>query len=46
MAQSLENRFEIGGGSRLGYPNNPSQPIATSPSLAIIIINLHMMILY
>ena len=34
MAQSLENRFEIGRGSRLGYPNNPSQPIATSPSLA------------
>jgi|TARA_R110002020_G_scaffold23039_2_gene77192 hypothetical protein len=28
MAQSLENRFE-GQGSRLGYPNNPSQPIAT-----------------
>ena len=29
MAQSLENKFERGGGSRLGYPNNPAQPIAT-----------------
>ena len=28
MAQSLENKFK-GGGSRLGYPNNPTQPIPT-----------------
>ena len=29
MAQSLKNRFELGGGSRLGYPNNPTQPVET-----------------
>ena len=28
MAQSLENKYNAGG-SRLGYPNNPSQKVAT-----------------
>ena len=32
MAQSLENQFNQNG-SRLGYPNNPAQPIAPGTSL-------------
>ena len=32
MAQSLENKFK-GGGSRLGYPNNPAQPMVPGTSL-------------
>ena len=29
MAQSLENKFK-GGGSVLGYPNNPVQPVGST----------------
>ena len=32
MAQSLENQFNQNG-SRLGYPNNPAQPVAPGTSL-------------
>tara|TARA_R100000541_G_scaffold40212_1_gene47850 strand:- start:2248 stop:2634 length:387 start_codon:yes stop_codon:yes gene_type:complete len=42
MAQSLENKFK-GGGSALGYPNNPSQPVEqlSGPSAADLQSTLH-----
>ena len=43
MAQSLENRFKTGGGSRLGYPNNPVQPVAAGvgPSAEALASTIH-----